>query len=468
MEPTNPPKSVPAPPQNAILQNLLANRVRPAVAADRLNMSDQSADQTPSPMILGSASTPQLPSPSPSPCGSDQSPQRGSLSDRVLYVTRLDPRATMADLAPLFEPFDEAVTVLIVEDAAHRSRGFGYINFSNPESAKSAKAQLRGVRGPYGKKLELQFAKVDRCSAAERTNKLFVRQVPQHTSGQQLQEIFAPFGTVTSVRILADRSAAGASERTMNQMAYVTMASEDEACIAMKRTHGKLTLPGGTQCIDVRLAESRNTRDVRRSSQNPTPSSQSTTPAPANHSANATPANHSATPVEHSQQQQQQQQPQPPAGFALSPPTAQPALGVTVIAAPHAMSAVPGAQPATMPPGAQPPMHVGAFGPPPPLQYPGVAMHPQVQQQLQPQLQPQMQHHIQPQMHMQPQMQPGLVGYPPAMMQPPPHGTAMMMPPPQQLQQMQHQAPGSVAPQWQTGGYAPAPQPVAYPPYTGY
>ena len=188
------------------------------------------------------------------------------LSDRVLYVSRLDPRTTWLDLLPIFEPFDAQVMIRTLDDIeTHRSRGFGYINFSEASGCAAAVAALRGEPGPFGRPLEFVYAEAAKCGAVERSNKLFIRNVPPGCSDDELADVFSPHGDVTSVRIMHDRSKAGQAERSGNRMAYVTMATDDEACVAMKRVHTQVTLPGTTRALDVRLAESEDTRHARRS-----------------------------------------------------------------------------------------------------------------------------------------------------------------------------------------------------------
>jgi hypothetical protein len=221
-----------------------------------------------------------------------------SSNARVLYATHMDARTTWADLLALFEPFDAAAIATVTLDSTQKSRGFGYISYSTEKRASRALAALRGAAGPHGKPLELQYARADRCSAVEPTNKLFVRQVPPQTSGQQLEAVFAAFGAVASVRLLADRCAAGVSEKSGNLMAYVVMGDEQEACIAMKRTHEQVVMAGAKAPLLVRLAESENTRakrrqldQARRSSPPPTtsaPTSNVTTPMGASAAARPT------------------------------------------------------------------------------------------------------------------------------------------------------------------------------------
>jgi RNA recognition motif-containing protein len=62
-----------------------------------------------------------------------------------LYVGNLSFNTTEAQLRELFSPHGELVSAAIVMDReTGRPRGFGFVEFSNPEHAKAAIAALNG------------------------------------------------------------------------------------------------------------------------------------------------------------------------------------------------------------------------------------------------------------------------------------------------------------------------------------
>jgi hypothetical protein len=170
-------------------------------------------------------------------------------SDRVLFVARLDPRTTGADLVPLFAPFDPAVAIRVVDEpGTRRSRGFAYVSFAAPHLAAAALQYLNAGPGPYGCPLAVQFADAE-PALVTRTNKLVVRNVASGVTGSLLRDAFAVHGTVTGVRLQQDRGA------PQPLMAHVTFATADAAHAAQERTNGRLVLPGTSPVLDVHFAD---------------------------------------------------------------------------------------------------------------------------------------------------------------------------------------------------------------------
>lgn len=62
-----------------------------------------------------------------------------------IFVGNLNFRSTEADLRKLFEEFGEVTSVRIITDReTNRSRGFGFVEMSNEEDARSAIDALHG------------------------------------------------------------------------------------------------------------------------------------------------------------------------------------------------------------------------------------------------------------------------------------------------------------------------------------
>jgi RNA recognition motif-containing protein len=62
-----------------------------------------------------------------------------------IYVANIPFRATEAELRGLFEQFGEVSSAKIILDKfTHRSRGFGFVEMADDESAQSAISQLNG------------------------------------------------------------------------------------------------------------------------------------------------------------------------------------------------------------------------------------------------------------------------------------------------------------------------------------
>lgn len=80
-------------------------------------------------------------------------------------------------------------------------------------------------------------------------NKLFVGQVPNATTEEQLQELFSPYGTVTDVMFLKNKATG-----QHRGCAFVTYSTPEEAQAAIDNLHETVTLPGANRTLIIRVA----------------------------------------------------------------------------------------------------------------------------------------------------------------------------------------------------------------------
>jgi len=81
---------------------------------------------------------------------------------RKLYVGNLSFDTTDEDLREAFSKFGEIVSAVIVKDRlSGRSRGFGFVEFSNEANAQSAKEAMNG-KNVKGRALRVDEAKEQR------------------------------------------------------------------------------------------------------------------------------------------------------------------------------------------------------------------------------------------------------------------------------------------------------------------
>jgi polyadenylate-binding protein len=65
-----------------------------------------------------------------------------------LYVKNFDKTLNESDLEALFIKFGDITSAVIMKDETNQSKGFGFVCFKNPESAKNA-LSLHGVDNLY-------------------------------------------------------------------------------------------------------------------------------------------------------------------------------------------------------------------------------------------------------------------------------------------------------------------------------
>ena len=178
------------------------------------------------------------------------------------------------DLRKMFEPYGNVTSVYIPKDKDGNSQGFGFVNFEQHESAVKAVEELHGKPMDLRKtttrtqkndkgeveevKETVEFQKPLYCGQAQtkeqrrrqlqqsyqqkrldRVNKLqglnvYVRNLDEAVTEEELREQFNQYGPISSVRI--DRDANGRSKL----FGYVCFTTQEDASSAVQKANGKL------------------------------------------------------------------------------------------------------------------------------------------------------------------------------------------------------------------------------------
>ncbi|KAL9939218.1 hypothetical protein V8E36_002031 [Tilletia maclaganii] len=184
-----------------------------------------------------------------------------------IYVKNLDPSVTQEELEEMFTRYGKITSaVLSVEDDG-TSRGFGFINFENHDQAQNAVNELHDSEHK-GQKLfvaraqkkteredelrrSYEAAKNEKLSKFQGVN-LYLKNIPEEFDDERLREEFAPFGTITSCKIM--RGTNGVSRG----FGFVCYAAPEEANKAVQEMNGKMM---DNKPLYVTLAQR---KDVRR------------------------------------------------------------------------------------------------------------------------------------------------------------------------------------------------------------
>lgn len=187
-----------------------------------------------------------------------------------LYVKQFPASWDEAKLAQVFEEFGPAANVVLSKGEDGKSRGFGFVNYQEHESAVKALEALNGksfteeVDGSSAT-TELYVSRAQKKSdrarelkskidamAQERATKyqgmnLYVKNIADSMTDEQFREIFAPFGTITSSRIMREAAApteAGAAAApaagSSKGFGFVCYSSPEEATRAVAELNGKV------------------------------------------------------------------------------------------------------------------------------------------------------------------------------------------------------------------------------------
>ncbi|KAF2299630.1 hypothetical protein GH714_001275 [Hevea brasiliensis] len=124
-----------------------------------------------------------------------------------IYIKNLDKAIDNKALHDTFSTFGNILSCKVVTDSLGQSLGYGFVQFDNEESAKSAIDKLNGMLlndkqvyvGPFLRKQE-------RESAIDKTkfNNVYVKNLSETTTDEDLKKIFGEYGTITSAVVMRD------------------------------------------------------------------------------------------------------------------------------------------------------------------------------------------------------------------------------------------------------------------------
>jgi len=193
----------------------------------------------------------------------------GSSSFSNIYVKNLGEAVTDEDLKKAFEEYGPTTSVVVMKDAEGKSRGFGFVNFEEPEHAAAAVEKLNGhddgekewfvCRAQKKSEREAQLRAQFEQERKERAEKfaganLYLKNLDDQCDDEKLRQIFGEFGTITSCRVMRDSQ--GASRGS----GFVAFSSPEEATRAVTEMNGKMI---GAKPLYVAIAQRKEDRQAR-------------------------------------------------------------------------------------------------------------------------------------------------------------------------------------------------------------
>jgi polyadenylate-binding protein len=182
--------------------------------------------------------------------------ERGQANWTNLYVKQFPLSWDESKLCELFQPYGEIASCVISRDADGSSKGFGFLNFVEHESAEKALEELNGK--PLGEdgegsptelyvnraqkkgdrtrdiKNRLDALKEERVSKYQGMN-LYVKNLDDSITDDFFRETFSKYGTITSARIMRD-----GPDGTSKGFGFVCYSSSEEATRAVGELNGKI------------------------------------------------------------------------------------------------------------------------------------------------------------------------------------------------------------------------------------
>lgn len=186
-----------------------------------------------------------------------------------VFVKNLPESVDDEELQKMFQEYGPVTSAVVMKDNEDKSKGFGFVNFEKPESALKAVSELNNKEidgkeiycGRAQKKSEREAelkAKFDEVRQ-ERIMKyaglnLYVKNLVDDIDDNKLREQFAPFGTITSAKVMKDPN--GKSKG----FGFVCYSSPEEATRAVTELSNKMVMG---KPMYVALAQRRDVRKAQ-------------------------------------------------------------------------------------------------------------------------------------------------------------------------------------------------------------
>ncbi|KAM7468320.1 hypothetical protein LguiB_015882 [Lonicera macranthoides] len=166
-----------------------------------------------------------------------------------LYMKNLDSDVTEDFLMEKFSEFGKIVSLVISKDDNGASRGFGFVNFENPDDARKAMETMNGLQ--LGSKV-LYVARAQKKAEREQilrrqfedqrkeqmlkyqASNVYVKNIDDDVTDEELREHFSQCGTITSAKLMRDEK--GRSKG----FGFVCFSMPEEANKAVIAFHGHM------------------------------------------------------------------------------------------------------------------------------------------------------------------------------------------------------------------------------------
>ncbi|KAL5753015.1 hypothetical protein ACOSP7_023190 [Xanthoceras sorbifolium] len=199
--------------------------------------------------------------------------ERESATDKSrfnnVYIKNLSESTTEDDLRKCFGEYGTITSSVVMRDADGKSKGFGFVNFDDPNDAARAVDALNGKKfddkewyvGKAQKKYEREMELKGRFeqNLKETADKfeglnLYVKNLDDSFTDDKLKELFSEFGTITSCKVMRDPN--GISRGS----GFVAFSTAEEASRALSEMNGKMVV---SKPLYVALAQRKEERRAR-------------------------------------------------------------------------------------------------------------------------------------------------------------------------------------------------------------
>lgn len=171
-------------------------------------------------------------------------------------------------LRTLFSSFGTVVSAKVMVDVQNgTSLGYGFVRFSATEEAKIAIGAMSGKK-VANKVLLCKLSNFAMYS--DPSTNIYIKPLLPFTTEDDLMELFVPFGTVKTVKVMRDKRT-GESKR----IGFVRFEHQESATAAVEKMNG-FKINSNDHALIVKYAESDHQRATRKAGFSPLPSQCST------------------------------------------------------------------------------------------------------------------------------------------------------------------------------------------------
>ncbi|KAJ4825388.1 poly(A) binding protein Pab2 [Turnera subulata] len=186
-----------------------------------------------------------------------------------VFVKNLAETTTEDELKKTFGEFGTITSTVVMRDGDGKSKCFGFVNFENADDAARAVEALNGKKfddkewyvGKAQKKsereneLKLRFEQSMKEAADKfQGANLYIKNLDDSIGDEKLKELFSPFGTITSCKVMRDPN--GISRGS----GFVAFSTPEEANRALLEMNGKMVV---SKPLYVALAQRKEDRRAR-------------------------------------------------------------------------------------------------------------------------------------------------------------------------------------------------------------
>ncbi|KAK7321679.1 hypothetical protein VNO77_32543 [Canavalia gladiata] len=153
-----------------------------------------------------------------------------------IFIKNLDKAIDHKALHDTFSSFGHILSCKIATDGSGQSKGYGFVQFDNEESAQNAIDKLNGMLINDKQVYVGHFLrKQDRENAFNKTkfNNVYVKNLSDSTTDEDFKKIFGEYGTITSAVVMRD------ADGKSKCFGFVNFENPDDAAKAVEALNGK-------------------------------------------------------------------------------------------------------------------------------------------------------------------------------------------------------------------------------------